>query len=126
MISRAASIEARAFGRLPRSRSTTALLLSVVASPARSPTARRINLPSILPTSVGNAQTVCPPHIEGWHRRWKVFSAVHGDQQVAGFDTRSVCWTGFKDVQEKPALSAGLQKAAKSGVNRMLGKNLFP
>ena len=84
------------------------------------------NLPSILPTGVGNAQTVCPPHIEGWHRRWKVFSAVHGDQQVAGFDTRSVCWTGFKDVQEKPALSAGLQKAAKSGVNRMLGKNLFP
>jgi len=84
------------------------------------------NLPTVFTTGVGNAQAVCPPHIEGRHRRWKVLSAVHGDQQVAGLDTRSVCWTAFKDVQEKPALSASLQKAAKSGVNRMLGKKLFP
>src|SRR5262249_54866968 len=84
------------------------------------------NLPSILPAGVGNAQAVCPPHIEGWHRGWKVLSVVHGDQHVAGLDTGSVCRTTFKNVQEKPALSASAEETAKSRVNRMLGKNLFP
>ena len=71
------------------------------------------DFPRVFAPGISYPQPECPPHIEGRHRRRKVVSPVHGEQHIAGLDTRNVCRTPFKNVQEKPALRSSHWKGPK-------------